>query len=167
MNKQISLMASILTLVTSTSAFAIVLPGWDRPVSKAEMTVLNQQGSLPSTIENAKTIELVMTQQDGSQSPAGFVLLIDGQYNQAYQVTESATDNCGSTTYTLAPVQKPGTLVLDETSESLHVINHSDRLCMDLHKYQWELDVKNSDLLRQVIGQARLAGNPEALITPM
>jgi hypothetical protein len=107
-----------------------------------------------------------MTQQDGTQTPTGFVLLIDGQFSRAYQIKSTTTDPCNSMTYVLVPVQEPGKFRLDETSQKLQVIDHSSRTCLDFHRYRWELDVTNVDLTHQVLGQMRMAGNPDSVMTP-
>lgn len=169
MKKQ-TLLVMGLMLMSLETAHAVVRTGWDRPIFRADLTVLDQEGRLPALIEdtvNAKSAELVMTQQDGTASPAGFVLLIDGEFKQAYEVKSTLKDSCNSVTYTLVAVQKPGSFRLDETQAKIQVTDHSDRICMDLHQYRWEMNVKNMDLTREVLGTARLAGNPRSVMTPL
>jgi hypothetical protein len=125
--------------------------------------VINQHGNVPAVIANSKTVELVMTQQDGAQSPSGFVLLTDGRFKQAYQVKSASTDSCKTTTYTLVPIQDSANYILN-VSESIQVLDHSNRICLDFRKFVWELNVTHSDLTHEVTGQIQLVGNPESVI---
>ena len=155
---------SLLGLASSASAF--VRPGWDRPIFRADMSILNEQGNPPPALATARNVELVMTQQDGTPSATGFVLLIDGQASDSYEVTSISKDRCGSTVYTLVPIQGSGNYVLSQSSQKLQVTDHSDGVCMSFHRYRWELNVENLDLTHQAVGQLRMVGNPESVITP-
>lgn len=160
----------LMGFISSNNAFAFVQPfvqqGWDRPIYQADMSVLNQQGKVPAKIANAKSVELVMTQQDGTPTVSGFVMLIDGQSDQNYNVKSISHDRCGSTVYQLLPVQNSGNLVLNQVFQNVQVTDHSDSVCMEFHKYRWEMKIDDLDLTHQAIGQIQLVGNPESVITP-
>lgn len=166
MNKRTILIVSVLASLVCDTAFGFVRIGWDRPIFKSDLTVTNQQGVSPINLAGSKSVELVMTQQDGASVPTGFVLLIDGQFQQAYEVKSSSTDSCKQTTYALVPVQSGNNYVLKAVFESIQVVDHSIETCSDTSKFGWEMEVKTVNLLHEVTGEIQLAGNPESIITP-
>jgi hypothetical protein len=161
-------LVSMLAVLVCDTAFGYVRIGWDRPIYRADLTVLNQHGPLPQNIEGAKTVELVMTQQDGTPASkgTGFVLLADGQLKQAYLVKSTSTDPCNLVTYTLAPVQEQSNYRMDAVFETVQVVDRSHDTCMDYSKYSWEMEIKTVNLLHEVSSETQFAGSPESVITP-
>jgi hypothetical protein len=156
--------ASLLSVMAGTS-FADSRPGWERPLYQADLTVLTNHGDLPQSIESAKNVSLVMTQQDGSSAPTGFVLLIDGQNQQNYQIQSISKDSCNSITYVLVPVITSTELVLGGVSDQIQMTDNRTRTCLDM-RYSWEFDFKNLDITHEILGEAVFAGSPHAVMTP-
>lgn len=96
----------------------------------------------------------------------GFVLLIDGQFKQAYQVKSVSTDACKQTIYALIPVQTDNDYRMDSVFETIQIVDRSTGTCLDYSKYGWEMEMKTVNLFHAVTGEIQLAGNPESVITP-
>jgi hypothetical protein len=160
-----TLLFSGLLSISAASSFAEMRPGWERPIYQADLKIIENHGNVPNSIESAKTFSLVMTQQDGSKSPTGFILLTDGQSGQSYGIQSVTRDSCNSVTYTLVPVIQSAELVLDGVFEQVQMTDNSARTCMDFRPFRWEFDFRNLNLTRDVTGKAVLGGNPHGVIT--
>lgn len=156
-------MAAVFTfLAFSLAAQAVEAGGWERPIYKASLDVVQAQ----SDLGNIKSVELVMTRQDGFQSPTGFVLLIDDQPIQ-FSVAKGAKDACGGDVY-MASEMRSGNevgvhayrLVLSDRSRAhCESRSHEDRHILSVSQ-AWQVMLYDAGSL-----VARFAGEPEQVIT--
>lgn len=145
--------AAALFAVSST-AHAVLNPGWERPVQQSMMRVSDARDAFA----NVKEAQLVMTQQDGHRSPTGFLLLIDNQVMD-FVVADKQGDDCGSLRYIASPANSDE-IGISRVAMKLALTDHTMRICKDYQPDQWQA------VLSDVDGDlVTLSGQPEAVMT--
>lgn len=161
--------ASLIALVSLVAgqANAIVRPGWERPILRAELQQLAAGGAV--TNYHLKK-SLTMNKQDGFRQPTSFTLVEENQVFcvrapcppikrvRQFRVQSVAKVGCGSVRYTSVEVAPHG--LTDFPAAVLNLTDHTTRLCDDYRPYLWEVTVRSPrEALR------RFGGKPEPVYT--
>jgi hypothetical protein len=145
-----------LVLVASTQAWAVSIPGWERPVYQADMKVLDVKGP----VREPKTVELVMTKEDGSRTPTGLELTMDGR-KVFFPIVATRNLGCGSVEYFAEVARMAGPRPV--RNYGITLADHTKRICEDARRYMWEVEYTvDGDFLS---GMIRMGGNPEGVVT--
>ncbi|MCM2324620.1 MAG: hypothetical protein NDJ90_15275 [Oligoflexia bacterium] len=123
--------------IIPTLAAAMVRPGWERPLYQAELQVVDVAPELESEVRNAKSLHLIMTQQDGFKTPSGFILLIDDRTIE-FGVDGLTQDRCGSTEFVARAGDGASRITLKLVT---HVGRESTGTCGQAQGHAWELSL--------------------------
>ena len=160
--KKSILTLSIVTLSTlflnAINAYAIVMPGYERPILTADMKKQAASGHF----ESAEHIKLTMTRQDGAEAPTGLTLNIDDRIVHLVIVGRQDA-GCGSVSYT-AYAPEEGDSVAGHYF-SLFLTDHTTRTCKDLQPYLWEASIREGTGCFGVDGTMDIVGNPQGVYT--
>ncbi len=153
-------MKALLLILTvqflTLSAFAVQIPGWDRPLAQAtQVTILKATGELAQV----QDITLLLTNNVDS----GIQKIILNLDNESYDLTVQQTTLSGCH----SQVSHASDLALGfENTLEVEMSDHATRVCKDLKRYQWELSVTLINVETQkTIGTLKLGANPQAIYT--
>lgn len=138
-------------LTFSSASNAMVQDGWERPVARAQMTSEAAQGLFAEVAQ----FDLVMHQRDGEQAPTLFSVSVNGT-TASYKITSLRGDGCGSRIYNAT--------LISNSSETLELIDHSSRMCMDFVPHTWTASVTRVENA-QVVGQILAHGDAQSVFT--
>ena len=162
----------LVTLVTAQFAQADWRPNWERPIFNAMLTELDFLGH---EINVGLNKSLTMNKRDGMRDATSFTFAEDAQVfcitapcppirmTTQFKQVQKRPAGCGSVKYTAyeAPVfSNPNQRLMPR--RVLEVVDHSNRLCTDYHKYAWEVTLTTPGAHTQ----RTLFGTPEPVYTP-
>ncbi|HTL11384.1 MAG TPA: hypothetical protein VL588_02785 [Bdellovibrionota bacterium] len=137
------LIATLALALTSTSAFAVYQPGWERPVMKSDMRVISAEYGY----ENVEGVTLTLTRRDGANGYTGLIMetteqadstRVTTQHTVTLEVKGVSMDECGTTTIRAAlPGQNPM-----GARTTVTLIDHSTSKCRDHSEHAWEAHVR-------------------------
>lgn len=173
MNTKLHLFALIIALAAS-AAQAVHIPGWERPVYRANLVELDDQNG--NVIESHLKKSLTMHKQQGAASATSLTFREEEQvycitapcppitHTTVYRIVgKPEVDGCGTTHYT-AYETSPADLMDDRPQVNpprrLLLADHTTRKCKDLRRYRWELQIDGHREDARFFG-----GNPSALLT--
>lgn len=157
----------------SATSFAIVRPGWERPILKAEMVELDETGH---EISQPGDITLTMNQRDGAPAPTSFTLVEKRKVfcvrapcppitsKVQFKIVDKKPAGCGSFEYTARDKNALLAGIRPLPVTTLKVVDHTTRLCDDYKKYMWEAKVQTTSPTARY-RQRSLFGNPEPVYT--
>ncbi|MCM2278463.1 MAG: hypothetical protein NDJ89_10350 [Oligoflexia bacterium] len=152
---------TVAILFFSISAGAMVRPGWERPVFRAEMQATDRQ---------AGSMELIMTHQDGQKDPTGLVLMIEDRRYE-FVIESSESDACGSArhvAYSMALAlpfgSRPAKIELVDHSYKAYQANQADSAsdCGARFSGIWEATLESSGREGEPM-RMKLVGDPEPI----
>jgi hypothetical protein len=165
-----------ITSTVTTKSQAAFIPGWEKPIKKAEMEITRSKfGFSP-----IKKITVTLTRQIGSESenPTGMIVdILNSQTGKTtteiLTITRVHTDECGSIEYDASlPQQVNASLEDFETFRrfNMHLIDHTGRTCgglpEDSSARQWEALIRQGHGFCGTMDATMTAmGNPEDLYT--
>ena len=161
---------------TSTVAFAISKPGWERPLYSAQMEKVSAQGHF----ELAQNVRLMMTQLDESETPTGLRLSYMNSMLEQFSETTGRIDltivetreiECGSVQYIARLLATQQVLNMREPADLQHrftvvLTDHTRRVCKDYRPYAWEASVREGyGWCGTMDATMELRGNPKGIFT--
>ncbi len=160
-------------MVGAFHAFAAMIPGWDKPILQSTLEEQDQTGH---EIQVAIDQTLTMNRQEGSAHPTSFTFFEKRRLHclrtncapipetTVFLVKDIRSESCGSTVYyaeEMLPSDLNGNVA--RSPRTLHVIDHTERLCEDYKKFAWEASIVTAP---GQDGYVRLFfGNPETVST--
>jgi hypothetical protein len=182
--KQSVTIIALLAISPFSQAFGDIRPGWERPIKKAEMKLVDSQGHFG----DAQDIDLTLTRRDGKNGPnklkvTGMVLEYTINSTQGYRdgvdvvtplrekrvliVDQAPTkDSCGSSIY-YGQLAKQGQNKDVQVRFNVVLVDHSTRICKDFRPYRWEVSVREGyGWCGTMDATMELVGNPETVYTP-
>ncbi|MCC7405569.1 MAG: hypothetical protein IT288_14315 [Bdellovibrionales bacterium] len=149
---------AILSLVISAQAFAIALPGWNRPVESAQLDVQSAIGQFAAV----KRGQAVLTKLDGQTAPSQVKLVLNG-IQRRYQIVESTVSEDGIRMITAVdPAQLTSSSPLPEAT-FVTIIDY--RAQINVPSEKWEVRVETVTADDVVVGELVLTGKPEPVFT--
>lgn len=145
--------AILFGFILNQRAHAVDIPGWERPILRSEMKIMEGEGS----VGNAQSVELTLTKKDMVKVPTGLILDLDGQ-KFVHTINSVQLDECGSTVYS-AEVRIP---YENRKISHIYLTDHQNRLCEDYRPNRWELEIMMDGL-----GEGLAVGDPEVVYTIM
>lgn len=164
---------ALIAILSVANAHAVVIPGWERPIYEADLVELDEDGNV---IEEHLAKQLTMHRRAGSEAATSFALSEEVQVycvvapcapierTAVFRVVGSPLrDGCGSVHYK-AFESSPADLMDDRAQVNLPrrltLVDHSTRICKDLRRFRWDVQIDERD------GETRhLGGNPTAVYT--
>lgn len=148
-----------LSFFVSVNAFAIFIPGQERPVFTSELRVENAAG----IYARAELLRVTKFTVDGS-GQSGFIVSIDGAATKKLFIQSVNSIGCGSkeivATEFIDPRAIQGSLV------SMVIIDHSARHCMDMPANFIEVDLEYHEQSQlEPIGTLSANGTIEPVFT--
>lgn len=150
---------ALAAFAVSSSTFAIVRPGWERPILRAHLT------EVKATKPTTQVFYLTMNKLDGKKQPTSLTFTAEQnimcitapcprpQTNSLYRIGSIKKDSCGSTVYYASEV-------VNHTEPAfIELVDHATRLCEDVRPYRWEVKVQGFRFQRNFVG------NPEPVYT--
>ena len=151
------LIATIAVLFTF-QAFAISLPGWNRPVESAKMEVQMANGMFAEV----QRVEVVLTKLDGQMKPSQIKLNLNGIFKQ-YQIIEDTLNIEGARVITAVnPAHLTAEGPLPETTY-ITIVDYRSHL--EQPELLWEVRVETVTANDAIIGELVLQGSPEPVFT--
>ncbi len=157
MNKSSLVFSALMTCVMGQFASAAIIPGWDRPVAKAELKIIEATG----VFAEIKKASLMMNSQDGAQGKTSFVFTLD-QQALPMVVTQTDSDACGSVIYTAVPQFNNGD---PNHHVALTLTDNTHRRCRDARQGVWEVKYEAIEKGEKEIGRLFMAGSPDHIMT--
>ena len=168
---------SIPFLMMPRVAHSAYLPGWERPIKKAEMNVTHSKLEFTS----AKAVTLTLTHQDGlpGRAPTGIIVEIRNEQDQItrdlLKIQQTKSDGCGSIEY-IANLAQTDALGLSGSEMSgpqfsVRLIDHTNRRCggvpAEAQGKNWQALIRQGFGYSGAMGDSSLTvvGNPEEMIT--
>lgn len=117
----------------------------------AEMTALDSAGSPlpPNLMSFSLTLDkrtLTFTETFGSKCPPGaYCILGVGQTIREFRIIRRGLDRCGSTRYVAEWRDK-------KARARMELADHRNRMCKDLRRYDWEMNLRESDAKPRYFG---------------
>ena len=160
---------------TSTVAFAISQPGYERPLYSAQMEKVNARGHF----ELAQNVRLMMTQLDESETPTGLRLsYVNSMLEQFPEATgyssvdltivETREIGCGSVQH-IARLRQPNDhrdSIYNQHRFTVVLIDHTRRICEDYRPYLWEASIREGyGWCGTMDATMELRGNPKGVFT--
>ena len=159
----------------AADAGAVVRPGWDRPVLRADMEVTDALYGFSKVSD----VSLVMTRRDGQTDVTGLTLRFDTGIERLPQTAEGdhrsvkllvqhvSTDGCGSKQYVANLLPAPGRRPMDAMHRFTVVLtDHTTRVCEDYRPHLWEASVSEGyGFCGTMDDRMTLVGNPEPVYT--
>ncbi len=154
--------AALVAFGITSSSFAVIKPGWERPILRAYMKEVG------STKPATNVFILTMNKKDslrGSTKPTSFTFTTERNImcitapcprpsvSTQFTIQSVTKDSCGSTVYHAREN------VGHTEPTILELVDHSTRLCEDYRPHRWELKLMGFRFTRNFVG------NPEGVIT--
>ncbi len=161
---------SIQTTFCLQSVHAEFVPGWDRPLKRAEMKIIQNKFGHNSA---ERRLILTLTRQDGAtgMTPTGIVVELQNPQTQEVSterlvIQHVQVDPCGSIEYDAnIPEINPKAEESCRTSVrlSVHLADHSQRICLNTNSERklphWEAQIGTPD------SYFTASGAPEDVVT--
>lgn len=157
-------------MVSALSSHAAILPGFERPVLKADLVELDNQGreenkfldkSLTMNIRDGRKIATTFTFEEEVQVQCVTTPCYPIKDFKVFKVTGYRIDGCGSAHYRAREVRRSN--VPDLAGSVLTVVDHSNRKCKDLRRFEWDVNVKTR--LGHRVFNREFGGHPRPVYT--
>jgi hypothetical protein len=168
MKSRIIPLALAVVFFHALEAHAVLRPGWERPILRADLTEFDDAGH-EQTPDLKK--ELFMNKRDGANNPTSFTFIEEHQVvcvtapcppvkvKHQFAILSQKIDRCGSAWYTTG-LASPVSLAAPQT---LQLVDHRNRSCRDYKKHLWEATITTKSLNR--VYERQFSGNPEDVYT--
>lgn len=142
---------TILAVVFSFNAYAVYLPGWNRPVESAKMEIQMAEGRFV----NVDQAEVVLTKLDGQMQASQVKLYVNGVFKR-YQIVQSELNIEGARVITAVDCTPlPETTYITLVDYRTH--EQPERL--------WEVRVETIAPNEAIVGELVLQGTPQPVFT--
>ncbi len=150
-------------LAITSSAFAIYIPGFERPVYQADLKL--QESSNPNP--NNSEFSLTLNQRDDSANPTSMSLT---EKKVIYCVKAPCPRPQTISNYKIVTVTKVGCGTVEYTAQedvnhtegsTIVLVDHTKRICRDLQPYKWIVKQSGFKFHRTFVG------NPTAVYSIM
>jgi len=168
MNSKLTKLVLVLTaaFITSIAAQAITIPGWERPIERADLEEFDGQGR---EIGIGLDKSLTMLRRDRSRYATSLIFNEDQRVycvtypcpplrnSSVFKLRRPVPTECGSTKYVgFERTFRPGRL-LPRLAKKIELVDHRTRYCRDYKRNLWEVTITDYDRrLTRWFG-----GNPE------